>query len=213
MGRRSFGKGLVQEQVPIADGSALRLTVARYYTPSGRCIQKPYNKGMDAYYHELMDRYENGEFTKPDSSKLADTVKYTTPKGRILYGGGGIMPDVFIPLDTTGYTPWFNTVRNKGTLYSFAFLYSDNNRQALEQYSDWKSLDQYLDKQNLLNEFISYSSAKGIKPVTSEIQAAKQLALTEMKAYIARNIIDNEGFYPILGKTDRTLQKAAGYYK
>jgi carboxyl-terminal processing protease len=213
MGRRSFGKGLVQEQVPIADGSALRLTVARYYTPSGRCIQKPYNKGMDAYYHELMDRYENGEFTKPDSSKLADTVKYRTPKGRILYGGGGIMPDVFIPLDTTGYTPWYNTVRNKGTLYSFAFLYSDNNRQALEKYTDWKSLDQYLDKQNLLNQFITYSSAKGIKPVTSEIQAAKQLALTEMKAYIARNIIDNEGFYPILGKTDRTLQQAAGYYK
>ena len=133
IGRRSFGKGLVQEQKTFADGSALRLTIARYYTPTGRSIQKPYTDGLEDYYNDLNVRYLNGEMESSDSIKFADSLKYTTPGGKVVYGGGGIMPDIFVPLDTTGISDYYIEIRNKGLLYRFALDYSDANRKELSR--------------------------------------------------------------------------------
>jgi carboxyl-terminal processing protease len=208
IGRRSFGKGLVQEQIVLADGSAIRLTVARYYTPSGRCIQKPYNHGYDEYYNELHTRYVHGELMKADSIKFADSLAFHTPKGKILYAGGGIMPDVFIPIDTMGYTSYFAEVRNRGLMYSFAFQYADQNRAKLSGYKDIDQLEKYLDNIKLLDDFVNFSSKKGIVAKPKEIQVSKEIILTQVKAYIARDILDNAGFYPIISRIDNTLQKA-----
>lgn len=208
VGRRSFGKGLVQEQIPLPDGSALRLTVARYYTPTGRCIQKPYRNGSEAYYHELMDRYNRGEFNKPDSTLFPDSLKYRTPKGKVVYGGGGIMPDVFVPLDTSGVTPWFTQVRSKGLTYSFAFKYTDDHRQELEKFQSINNLTEYLDRKNLFSDFLKYTSEEGIIPKPSEIGRSKKLVDTELKAYVARNLFDNEGFYRVISRIDEPLKKA-----
>jgi len=208
IGRRSFGKGLVQEQIPLPDGSALRLTVARYYTPTGRCIQKPYRDGTEAYYHELMDRYNRGELSKPDSALLPDSLKYRTPKGKVVYGGGGIMPDVFVPLDTSGVTSWFTQVRSKGLTYSFAFKYTDDHRQDLEKCQSVNALLDYLNKKDIFKDFLKFVSNQGIAPKQNEIAKSKLLADTEIKAYIARNIFDNEGFYRVILQIDETLKKA-----
>jgi len=208
VGRRSFGKGLVQEQIPLSDGSALRLTVARYYTPTGRCIQKPYKDGTEAYYHELIERYSKGEFNQADSNKFNNKLKYRTPKGRIVYGGGGIMPDVFVPLDTTGITDWLAQVRNRGLGYSFAFQYTDNNRTALTKCGNVQDLITYLNHQDLLRQFLTFASQKGVRTVPSQVELSRTLIETELKAYIARNIFDNEGFYPVVRTIDNTLEKA-----
>ncbi|MCK4749376.1 MAG: PDZ domain-containing protein, partial [Bacteroidales bacterium] len=128
LGRRSFGKGLVQQQTMFSDGSALRLTIARYYTPTGRSIQKPYENGLDDYIHEVYDRFERGEFIYADSIKFADSLKFTTPGGKTVYGGGRIMPDIFVPFDTTLYTDYFTRVSSRGLIYRYAFKYADQNR-------------------------------------------------------------------------------------
>jgi carboxyl-terminal processing protease len=208
IGRRSFGKGLVQEQIVLADGSAIRLTVARYYTPSGRCIQKPYNHGQDEYYNELHTRYMHGELMKADSIRFADSIAYHTPKGKILYAGGGIMPDVFIPIDTIGYTTYYAEVRNRGLMYGFAFEYADQNRTKLSEYKDIEHLEKYLDNIHLLDAFVNFASKKGVAVKSKEIQISRELILTQVKAYIARDILDNAGFYPIISRIDNTLQKA-----
>jgi carboxyl-terminal processing protease len=208
IGRRSFGKGLVQEQIVLTDGSAIRLTVARYYTPSGRCIQKPYNHGYDEYYNELHTRYLHGELMKADSIHFKDSIAYHTPKGKILYAGGGIMPDVFIPIDTIGYTTYFAEIRNRGLMYYFAFEYADQNRAKLSEYKEVAVLEKYLDSQKLLDAFIRFASKKGVTAKPKEIQISKELIITQIKAYIARDILDNAGFYPIISRIDNTLQKA-----
>lgn len=213
LGRRSFGKGLVQEQIVLADGSAIRLTVARYYTPSGRCIQKPYNHGYEEYYNELHKRYLHGELMKSDSIRFTDSIAYHTPKGKILYAGGGIMPDIFIPIDTIGYTPYFAEIRNRGLIYNFAFEYTDQNRTKLNEYKTVEELEKYLDKLKLLDAFVSFASKKGVNSKPKEIQISKELIITEVKAYIARNILDNAGFYPIISRVDATLQKAVSVLK
>lgn len=207
IGRRSFGKGLVQEQTVFSDGSAIRLTVARYYTPTGRCIQKPYGEGTMEYYNELNTRYYNGEYQSQDSIKFADSLKYTTPKGKIVYGGGGIMPDVFVPLDTTGITDYYIDVRNKGLLYRFAFQYTDINRSTLSKFKDYKEIDSHLSKVDLLDKFIAFAQNNGVKKVHSDIKKSSFLLETQLKAQIARNIIDNEGYYPIIERIDYVLQK------
>ncbi len=210
VGRRSFGKGLVQQQTMFKDGSALRLTIARYYTPTGRCIQRPYEEGEEMYYDDLQLRFENGEFLEKDSIKFNDSLKFYTPKGKVVYGGGGIMPDIFVPLDTTGQTDYYQKVIHKGLIYRFAFDYADNNREKLSKYTQYKDLEKYLDKQKILNQFINFAADKGIEKNQKDINESASLLTTQLKASIARNILDNDGFYPIIAKEDATLQRAIG---
>lgn len=207
LGRRSFGKGLVQNETEFSDGSALRLTIARYYTPTGRCIQKPYNNGLEDYYYDIQNRIEHGELIFADSIKFADSLKYVTPGGKIVYGGGGIMPDIFVPYDTIDVTHYYTEVFRRGLIYRYAFVYTDNNRAILEKFTNYKEIEKYLDGQNLLEKFADYSESNGVKKNIEEIIISEKIILTQLKAYIARNIIDNPGYYPIIQEIDRTLQK------
>jgi carboxyl-terminal processing protease len=208
VGRRSFGKGLVQEQIPFNDGSAVRLTVARYYTPSGRCIQKPYNKGNDEYYKDIMERAIHGEFQKADSIKYADTVKYKTRSGRIVHGGGGIMPDYFVPADTSGYSEYYSKVTQKGLVYQFALDYADSKRKELSSFKTSADFETYFRKTNVLNLFAAFAEKKGIKTNTAEMKVSSKIIDNQVKAYIARNIIGEKGFYPIIQDIDKTLLEA-----
>ena len=212
VGRRSFGKGLVQSQLPLSDGSAVRLTIARYYTPTGRSIQKPYELGKnDEYEQDIVNRYLHGEFYNQDSIHVTDTLVYHTPKGRIVYGGGGIMPDVFVARDTTEYTPYLN--RAVSYLYQYAFQYSDRNRTVLNQYKTWQEMEKHLDKQPLLNEFVAFAESKNVKANWKDINKSKQLIERQLKAYITRNIIGDDGFYPLFYKDDATIKQALYEFK
>ncbi|MGQ1785269.1 MULTISPECIES: S41 family peptidase [unclassified Saccharicrinis] len=208
VGRRTFGKGLVQSQIPLPDGSALRLTISRYYTPAGRCIQKPYENGNEEYYKDILARFEHGEFFNQDSINVNDSLAYKTKKGRTVYGGGGIMPDYFVPRDTTKLTEYFYKVRENGLIYRFALEYTDINRSKIDQFTKVEEVKAYLDKQPIINEFKSFASKEGVKMNRKQFKVSEHLIDTEIKAYIARNIIDNDGFYPILGEIDEVLQNA-----
>jgi len=208
VGRRSFGKGLVQQQIPLPDGSALRLTVARYHTPSGRCIQKSYENGNQDYYEDIYKRFEHGEFFNQDSIEFDDDLKYETKEGRTVYGGGGIMPDVFVPRDTSLITDYFVELRMNGIMYRYALQYTDNNRQQLEQFTSVEEFENYLSKQDILDDFLSYAKDKGVSYKPKDYKISKPIIEVELKAYIARNIIDNEGFYPILHQVDDIFNKA-----
>ncbi|NOY38008.1 MAG: S41 family peptidase [Chlorobi bacterium] len=211
IGRRSFGKGLVQEPFILQDGSVLRLTVARYYTPTGRCIQKPYTNGIADYYQDIHERFVNGEFEYADSIHFPDSLRYTTPGGKTVYGGGGIMPDIFVPMDTTGITDFFVKSRNLGLIYRFALSYTDQYREQLSTYKKVTVLNQFLLKQNLFNRFLVFTEKNGIHASRDDIQASKNLIETQIRAYIARNILDNDGFYPIIQEVDKTLLRAISY--
>ena len=209
IGRRSFGKGLVQQQMPFDDGSAVRLTVARYYTPSGRCIQKPYTLGdQEDYEKDLMERWEHGEFYSADSIHLKDSTVYYTKSGRKMYGGGGIMPDVFVGRDTTLNTPWYNRCVNMAYTYQFAYKYTDAHRKQLSQYKDWQSLEKYLLSQNILREFVSFAQEKGIEPNEAQIQKSRPLMTRLLNAYIVRNILGDEGFFPLFERDDEITKTA-----
>ncbi len=208
IGRRSFGKGLVQEQIPLADGSALRLTVARFYTPSGRCIQSSYEDGNDKYYHNIYERFHSMEQLVADSIHFADSLKYTTKSGRIVYGGGGIMPDFFVPIDTSGNSEYYNSIFRKGLVYSFSYNYADANRKTLSKFTHAREFDSYLDKEKVLDEFIQYAEEKGIPRDNTGIKTSALIINAQLKAYIARNIIGEEGFYPIIQQIDNTLKRA-----
>ncbi|MCI7009170.1 MAG: S41 family peptidase [Parabacteroides sp.] len=214
VGRRTYGKGLVQTQLALSDGSEMRLTIARYYTPSGRCIQKKYEKGNNEEYdQDIYNRYMHGEFDSADSIKLDDSLRYQTIGGRVVYGGGGIMPDIFIPRDTSGITSYFSNVVNSGVLYLFALEYSDRNRERFAAYSDWKALQAYLLQQPLLEEFVNFAATKGIKRRPTLIQISGKLIENQLQAYIVRNFFDDEGFYPIFLEDDITLRKAVQLLK
>ena len=206
VGRRSFGKGLVQEQIPFNDGSAVRLTVARYYTPSGRCIQKPYDKGNDQYYKDIMDRAIHGEFQKADSIHYKDTVKYRTLSGRIVHGGGGIMPDFFVPADTSGYSPYYSKVTQY--IYQFALDYADSKRTELSQFHNTNEFEKYFKNTNILNLFVAFTEKKGLKPSSADLKTSSEILNNQLKAYIARNIIGEEGFYAIIKNIDKPLLEA-----
>ncbi|QGY44337.1 PDZ domain-containing protein [Maribellus comscasis] len=208
IGRRSFGKGLVQEQIPLMDGSALRLTVARFYTPSGRCIQSPYDDGNEEYYNNIYKRFHSMEQLVADSVHFADSLKYTTKSGRIVYGGGGIMPDFFVPADTAGNSDYFNKIYRKGLIYTYAYRYADQNRKTLTQFTDADEFDTYLDDHNVLNDFVGYATEQGVKRDSDGLEESGFIIKTQLKAYIARNIIGEEGFYPIIKQIDKTLLRA-----
>ena len=207
VGRRSFGKGLVQEQNKLYDGSAIRLTVARYYTPTGRCIQKPYDNGRLDYAKDIQERFEQGEFFHADSIDFADSLKYKTPEGDIVYGGGGIMPDYFVPADTTNNSKFLNKVTNKGLIYEFAFNYADQHRNSLEQFKTPEKIDKYLETKNIYTKFLNYAYNQNISRDIKGEEKSKETINTRVKAYIARNILSNEGYYPIIKNIDNTLQK------
>lgn len=208
VGRRSFGKGLVQEQIPFRDGSALRLTVARYYTPSGRCIQKPYTEGTTDYYHDIMNRVQHGELEVKDSIHFADSLRYQTVAGRTVYGGGGIMPDYFVPADTSGYSDYYSKITQKALIYHFAFQYSDENRDKLNKLKTAQDFVTYLDKENIMDKFLKYASSHGVKTDAAGLKISREIIDNQVRAYIARNIIGEEGFYPIIQNIDETLKKA-----
>jgi len=209
IGRRSFGKGLVQQQMNLSDGSAIRLTVARYYTPSGRSIQKPYVKGKAQDYEmDIVKRYMHGEIDSKDSIHAAHKLKYKTVGGRVVYGGGGIMPDIFVPRDTTEFTPYLNKVINYGYLYQFAFQYADKNRDKLKANKTWQQMDKYLTAQNLLSDFVLFAKDKGIAPNPTQINISKRFLLMQLKSYISRNTLGDSGFYPLLYKDDKTVKTA-----
>ena len=209
IGRRSFGKGLVQQQIPFADGSAVRLTVARYYTPSGRSIQKPYKMGEgEDYAMDLINRFEHGEFYSADSIQIADSTVYYTKKGRIVRGGGGIMPDVFVGRDTSLYTPYFNIVVNRAYTYQFAYQYTDRHRKELSQYEDWQSLEKHLLNANWVPEFVAFAKEKGVEPSYEQLAKSKPLLVRLVNAYIVRNILNDEGFFPLYERDDEITKIA-----
>jgi carboxyl-terminal processing protease len=208
IGRRSFGKALVQEPVMFSDGSSMRLTTARYYIPSGRSIQKPYDKGFDKYFHDIEQRFINGEFSEQDSTSLPDSLKYYTTGGRIVYGGGGIMPDMFVPLDTSGTSNYLTRVSRRGLEYQYCFEYTDKNREVLTGFKNVKELENHLNKQDLLNDFIKFAAKNGVKRDAVGIKLSGEVIEVQLKAYIARNILDNDGFYPMIRKIDLMVNTA-----
>lgn len=210
VGRRTFGKGLVQEQRLFPDGSGLRLTVARYYTPSGRCIQKTYKLGEgDKYAEEWVARWERGEFMHSDSVHQDTLQRFTTVSGRVVYGGGGIMPDVFIPLDTLGYAPYYKAVTNRGLPIRFAQRYVDKYRDAFAHYTDWKDLDTRLRHENLLQRFGEFVRAENpeMTRLMHSTKSDKNLEI-QIRALIVRGIFDSAGYYPVIQELDNELQQA-----
>lgn len=208
VGRRSFGKGLVQQQFELNDGSALRLTVARYYTPSGRCIQKAYEMGeQEEYAMDIVHRYERGEFYSQDSIHFADSLKYTTRQGREVYGGGGIMPDIFIPSDSTGITPYYTNMLNLGLFYSFAFRYADTHREQLAQFTTFEDLDKHIDGLNLTERLVEYASDK-VKPNAKEIAVSRRRMQQLLKAYVMRQVFSDNYFYRAFYADDPGYLKA-----
>ncbi|MFV0592312.1 MAG: S41 family peptidase [Draconibacterium sp.] len=208
IGRRSFGKGLVQEQIPLNDGSALRLTVARFYTPSGRCIQSPYEDGNEEYYNHIYERFHNMEQLEADSIHFNDSLKYKTVGGRTVYGGGGIMPDFFVPVDTTGNSEYYSKLYRRGLIYSFAYAYADQHRSELSGFTKAGEFDTYLEKHHAIDDFVKYAAEKGVKKDVAGLKESGKIINTQLKAYIARNIIGEVGFFPIIREIDKTLQRA-----
>jgi len=211
IGRRSFGKGLVQEQLNLSDGSALRLTVARYYTPSGRSIQRSYKNGREDYYNDFHQRIMKGEMQSEDSIHFPDSLKYTTKKGRTVYGGGGIMPDQFVPLESGEKYVYYNQLLNKGVMNDFAFDYTDTHRNELSRYRDFKQFNQqFRISDKMFEDLLGYADKAGITRDQKSILSGKEVITELIKALIGRNIFDNEGFYPVLNQSDATVQKAIG---
>lgn len=209
IGRRSFGKGLVQDQKNLPDGSAVRLTVARYYTPTGRCIQKSYQNGTEEYYREELERYNDGEMLNADSTKLDKSKKFVTPGGKIVYGGGGIMPDVFVPLDTNKYSSFENKLFYNGVVTEFGFMYSDKHRaEFLKKYTAEQYVKEFVPGADLLNEFYALVQKKKFEippqEKTRDNTAFRQL----IKAIVGRNLYDKDAYYPIINQTDNSIKKA-----
>ena len=208
VGRRSFGKGLVQHQLELPDSSALRLTIARYYTPSGRCIQKTYAPGTD-YERDLLDRYEHGEFYSADSIRQNKDLEFHTLNGRTVYGGGGIMPDIFVPNGTTGYTSWYLNVLNKGLINKYTFEYADRHRDVLSKSHDGEGLMRILpDDDTLLQDFVEYARRNGVAPRWYYINISRDLLVNSLKAMIARNIHGVQGYFEVYNLTDPTVREA-----
>lgn len=209
IGRRSFGKGLVQQPIEFSDGSAIRLTIARYYTPSGRCIQKPYEKGNDAEYEmDIITRYEHGEFFSADSIKQNIKEIYHTGLGRTVYGGGGIMPDIFVPQDTTGMTSYYRMAATRGLIVRYTLDYTDKNRSKLQEYDTPEKMEAYLKKQNLLEKFAEYAESKGLKRRNILMYKSKKLFEESLYGNVIYNMLGMEAYIVYSNQTDKTVQKA-----
>ncbi len=211
IGRRSFGKGLVQQHIPLNDGSAIRLTVARYYTPTGRSIQKPYTAGDGkSYEHDIIDRYNRNEFFSADSIHFADSLRFTTPKGKVVYGGGGIMPDIFVPLDTVDVTKYYTEVSMRNLLYRYTIDYADRHRKALDGVKSLAEMKALLDSdEELVDNFVRYAEQQGVKPNWKEIATSRNIMKTQLRAYISRNSdLESNAFYYFIYPIDRTILRA-----
>lgn len=210
VGRRSFGKGLVQTQLPFADGSAIRLTTARYFTPTGRSIQKPYTEGGDDYAEDIYNRYLHSEMFSADSIRFDENLKYTTPGGKTVYGGGGIMPDIFVPLDTTALPRYFNEVVGRNILYRYTMEYADRHRERINSIASVEELSEFLDSDSaLLSDFVAYAERSGVKPVPAEIRKSEKLLVAQLRAYIGRNTpLEDNGFYSNIYLIDNNILQA-----
>jgi carboxyl-terminal processing protease len=207
VGRRSFGKGLVQSPFDLSDGSELRLTISRYYTPSGRSIQKPY-EDEDAYGQDIISRYNHGEFFHADSIKFNDSLKYKTQNGRTVYGGGGIMPDYFVPLDTTLNSHYLNALYTSTSIQEYTFGYAGKNKEALEKKGFENFLNQFEVSDQMLSDLVKVGERNGVKPDRKELRQRKKLFQIHIKAQVARKIWNNEGFYPVMNETNEILLQA-----
>jgi carboxyl-terminal processing protease len=208
IGRRSFGKGLVQQPLEFTDGSMIRLTIARYYTPSGRCIQKPYVPGEKSYEEDLLERYEHGEFFSQDSIKHTGPA-YHTRIGREVYGGGGITPDLFVPEDTLGMTSYYKKASMSGLILQFAFKYTDENRQTLNQHSsNMSALESYLKKQNIVEQFAAYADKHGLQRRNLMIQKSHNLLERYLNSRIIYNIMDEDAWIQYLNQDDPVIKEA-----
>lgn len=210
LGRRTFGKGLVQSQIPFKDGSAIRLTVARYYTPSGRSIQRPYTNGDEMAYHmDIIDRYNRKEFFTADSIHFDENQKFKTLGGRTVYGGGGIMPDIFVPLDTLGTNSYYRSVWDSNVLYRYTMEFTDRHRAKMDAVSSLAELDALLSEGDLLADFVAYAERNGVTTDEAELSVAKDVILAQLRAYIGRNALHDEaGFYYNIYPIDNTMQRA-----
>lgn len=213
IGRRSFGKGLVQQQLSFPDGSMIRLTIARYYTPSGRCIQKPFTAGDNKDYEEdLLTRYQHGEFFSQDSIKHHGPA-YHTSIGRTVYGGGGITPDIFVAEDTLGMTSYYKQAAMSGLILQYAFTYTDNNRPKLNTYKDMMSLSKYLVSQNTVEQFAAYADRNGLKRRNLMIRKSHKLLERFINSRIIYNMLDDEAWTEYINADDPTIAKALSVFR
>ena len=209
-GRRSYGKGMVQEPIFFTDNSGIRLTVARFYTATGRCIQKPYTPGdeMD-YVYDIYERYAHGEMTDADSIVRNDSLKYITPKGNVVYGGGGIIPDVFVPIDTVGVTDLLIQINRQALTVKYASEVADGYRGRLREVSSLEGLNALLDSMDLEDGFLSYLARKGVAVDMDQWQVSRRFVLTQLRALVGRySTLDDNAFYPILADIDNVIQAA-----
>ncbi len=213
IGRRSFGKGLVQQPIGFPDGSMIRLTVARYYTPSGRCIQKPYSTGDDKdYEQDLLTRYQHGEFFSQDSIKHVGPAYHTT-LGRVVYGGGGITPDIFIPEDTLGMTSYYKAASMSGLILQFAFAYTDDNRPKLRTYKDMEELSKYLVSQNMVEKFATYADKNGLRRRNLLIRKSHTLLERYINSRIIYNMLDEEAWTEYINSDDPVIKAAQKVFR
>ncbi len=212
IGRRSFGKGLVQQQIGFHDGSMIRLTVARYYTPSGRCIQKPYTAGEKDYADDLLTRYQHGEFFSEDSIKHTGP-EYHTSIGRTVYGGGGITPDIFVPEDTIGMTSYYKQAAMNGLILQYAFIYTDDNRPKLSTFTEMSDLANYLSKQNLVDKFATYADKHGLQRRNLMIKKSYNLLNRYLNSRIIYNIMDEDAWTEYLNLDDNVIKASLEVFK
>ena len=200
IGRRSFGKGLVQRPFTLNDSSQIRLTIARYYTPSGRCIQKPYKNGSEAYFNDLENRYKHGEFENADSISFPDSLKYYTSGGRVVYGGGGIMPDIFVPYDTTSYSSYYKKLNIKGILVKFTSEYVDGNRKSLSKHyaSSDDFIKSFVVNDDLMKKFFNFAENAGVPYDADGYQKSKNIIDTQIKALIGRDLFDIGTYFEVV---------------
>ena len=213
IGRRSFGKGLVQQPIEFSDHSMIRLTVARYYTPSGRCIQKPYSSGSDRNYEEdLLSRYQHGEFFSQDSIKHTGP-EYHTANGRVVYGGGGITPDIFVPEDTLGVTSYYKEASMSGMILQFAFNYTDENRGKMKDFKSASGLEHYLKRQNMVEKFVTWADKNGLKRRNLMVQKSYKLLERYINSRIIYNMLDEEAWTEYLNQDDPAIQETLKLFR
>jgi carboxyl-terminal processing protease len=211
IGRRSFGKGLVQQPFYLTDGSMVRLTTAHYYTPSGRCIQKPYKEGTEEYRKDLQKRIEKGEMFSADSIAFPDSMKYkTNTNGRIVYGGGGIMPDLFVPLDTSKYYSYLNQLRRSNIIYNYVLNFVDTGREKIKKkYDNFEKFNEKFEvTDDMINAIVSNGEKEKIQKNAESLAFSKKLIIKEIKSLLARDLYDREDFYKVYNQDDTVILKA-----